>query len=70
MGTWPGKLDDLVPEYLIVAPIDPFDGKSLRFKSGGDKIVIYSVGPDAVDDGAAAYDRKTETGDIIFELRK
>ncbi len=69
-GQWPEKLDDLVPDYLVVAPIDPFDGKPLRFKSGGDKIVIYSVGPDSVDDGGAAYDRKTETGDIIFELRR
>lgn len=69
-GRWPDKLEDLVPDYLIVAPTDPFDGKPLRFKSGGDKIVIYSVGPDAVDDGGAAYDRKTKAGDIIFKLRK
>jgi len=33
-------------------------------------IVIYSVGPDGKDDGGAAYDNKTKTGDIIFELRK
>jgi len=69
-GQWPGKLDDLVPDYLIVAPTDPFDGKPLRFKSDDDKIVIYSVGPDAVDDGGAAYDRKAKIGDIIFQLRK
>jgi hypothetical protein len=69
-GQWPGKIDDLVPGYLVVAPVDPFDGKPLRFKSDGDKIVIYSVGPDAVDDGAAAYDRHTQKGDIVFELRK
>jgi hypothetical protein len=66
----PGKIDDLVPEYLIVAPVDPFDGKGLRFKSDGDKVVIYSIGPDAVDDGGAAYDRRTKKGDIVFELRK
>ncbi len=69
-GQWPDELVDLVPAYLVVSPIDPFDGKPLRFKSGGDKIVIYSVGPDSVDDGGAAYNRNTETGDIIFQLRK
>lgn len=69
-GQWPDKLDDLVPAYLIVTPIDPFDGKPLRWKSGGEKIVIYSVGPDGKDDGGAAYDSKAKTGDIIFELRK
>jgi len=69
-GQWPDKLDDLVPAYLIVSPIDPFDGKPLRWKSGGEKIVIYSVGPDGKDDGGAAYDSKAKTGDIVFELRK
>lgn len=69
-GQWPGKIDDLVPGYLLVAPVDPFDGKPLRFKSGDDKIVFYSVGPDASDDGGATYGRYTKKGDIVFELRK
>ena len=68
-GKWPGKIDDLVPGYLAIVPNDPFDGKPLRWKSGGDRIVIYSVGPDGKDDGgAAAYDRDTKTGDIAFTL--
>jgi hypothetical protein len=69
-GQWPGKIDDLVPGYLVVVPTDPFDGKPLRWKSDGDKIVIYSIGRDSTDDGGAAYDRHTKAGDIIFELRK
>jgi hypothetical protein len=32
-------------------PVDPFDGKPLRSKRLPDGIVVYSVGPDGVDDG-------------------
>ncbi|HKQ47227.1 MAG TPA: hypothetical protein VJZ71_04055 [Phycisphaerae bacterium] len=28
---WPEKLDDLVPKYLDAVPLDPIDGKSIRY---------------------------------------
>lgn len=50
-GAWPGSLDELVPRYLPTAPEDPFDGGPLRLAMGKTGPVIYSIGPDRVDDG-------------------
>jgi ABC-type transport system involved in multi-copper enzyme maturation permease subunit len=50
-GHWPQRLADLVPEYLVEPPADPFDGKPLRYRRLADGVVVYSVGLDGVDDG-------------------
>ncbi len=61
-GSVPKKLDDLVPELLDRLPLDPFDGKPLRFKSLNDGYVVYSVGSDGKDDGGTEVAHK----DIVF----
>lgn len=49
---YPGRLEDLVPRYLSSVPIDPFGGAhSLRYYRDGANYVLYSVGPNARDDG-------------------
>jgi hypothetical protein len=48
---WPDKIDQLCPQYLASVPLDPFDGKPLRYRRVKDRVVIYSVGPDGVDNG-------------------
>jgi hypothetical protein len=52
-GAWPAKLEDLTPKLLKKAPLDPYDGKSLRFVRVADGLVVYSVGPDEIDNGGA-----------------
>ena len=47
----PDTLDALVPAYLPAIPSDPFDGKPLRFERRESGYIVYSVGPDTVDDG-------------------
>lgn len=47
---WPEALNDLVPDYLDAVPIDPFDGKPLRYRHTDGKILLYSVGKDGEDD--------------------
>lgn len=37
------------PESLSGKPIDPFDGKPLRFKFAGNRALIYSIGDDLKD---------------------
>ncbi|HUW31585.1 MAG TPA: hypothetical protein VM223_08220 [Planctomycetota bacterium] len=46
-GTLPGSLDQLVPKYIDVVPVDLFDGKPIRYDPA--KKIIYSVGTDCED---------------------
>ncbi len=53
-GAWPASLSELVPGYLPSVPLDPFDGKPLRYvapRAEGGLPLLYSVGVDAVDEG-------------------
>jgi hypothetical protein len=52
-GRWPATLDELVPGELSGVPLDPYDGEPLRYGKPGGGVVIYSVGPDATDNGGA-----------------
>lgn len=68
-GKWPPDLSALVPVYLSEVPVDPMDGKPIRYEVK--RRVIYSVGKDFVDDGGEA---PSEPGslksrwEIIIEL--
>src|SRR5262249_40180132 len=48
----PQTLDELVPTYLPSLLADPFDANShpLRYRSLEKGFVVYSVGPDGIDD--------------------
>lgn len=50
-GELPDRLSELYPEYLPKIPIDPFDGKLLRYSKK--KRIIYSVGKDLEDSGGS-----------------
>lgn len=48
---WPQQLGQLVPEFLPQVPLDPFDGKPLRFVATDAEFKVYSVGKDLIDQG-------------------
>jgi hypothetical protein len=50
-GDWPQSLDALVPSQLKEMPLDPYDGKPLRYRPWANGVLIYAVGPDRKDDG-------------------
>ena len=51
-GKWPETLGELAPELFPSVPIDPFDGKPLRYHPNADgTFLLYCVGEDGVDDG-------------------
>jgi ABC-type transport system involved in multi-copper enzyme maturation permease subunit len=60
-GLWPDTLDMLVPSFLPEVPLDPHDGKRLRYRRLPDGVVIYSVGPDLTDNGGN-LDRQNRLG--------
>ena len=70
----PNRISNLVPKFLPTVPIDPFDGKPLRYRSEGTNWVIWSVGSDLKDDNAEwhefKYRKSSEEragGDIFFK---
>jgi hypothetical protein len=51
-GKLPATLGEVAPEILAAAPIDPYDGKPLRYHPNADgTFLLYCVGDDGVDDG-------------------
>lgn len=54
-GQAPRSLEELVPAYLAAVPMDPFDGKPLKYKLDAGGYVIYSVDRDRADDGGVLY---------------
>ena len=51
-GKWPDTLNELAPEFLPSVPVDPYDGKPLRYHPNADgTFLLYCVGEDGVDDG-------------------
>ena len=51
-GRLPDSLAELAPDYLPAVPIDPYDGKPLKYHPNDDgTYLLYSVGDDGVDDG-------------------
>jgi len=73
-GRLPDALTDLVPIYLDVVPVDPFDGKDLRYEKLGVGFVVYSIGQDMRDDGGTEKpSRKTKefpTWDMTFIVER
>ncbi len=56
-GHWPAALQELAPRFLADVPLDPYDGKPLRYRKLTDGVIVYSVGPDGTDDGGH-FDRE------------
>ena len=73
-GKLPEGLDELVPDYLDAVPIDPFDGKPLRYEPTDTGAIVYSVGTDGIDDGGEEQDAqgsRFQVGtDIVFTIRR
>ena len=58
-GHYPEALQALVPRYLQRVPLDPFDpAKPLRYRREANGYLLYSIGPDGVDDGGTPIDNK------------
>lgn len=52
-GRLPAKLDELVPEFLSVVPLDLCDGKPMRYRVvESNRFTLWSVGLDGKDDNA------------------
>ena len=68
-GEAPASLSDLVPEYLAAVPLDPFDGKPLKYRVAPDSYVVYSVDINRVDDNGAVHGFGTGIGGRMRPIR-
>lgn len=59
-GAWPASLDALVPEFLPTVPIDPETTLPYCYDLRGTGPVVWSTGPDGIDDGGRPF-RETST---------
>ena len=66
MEEYPSVLNELVPRYLASVPIDPFDGKPLKYSAP--KKIVYSVGQDTNDSGGSIGDDWRQMSDPTFKL--
>lgn len=48
-GDWPAGLEALVPAYLDAVPVDPFDGKAIRYARIPEGIKVWTIGEDMTD---------------------
>lgn len=73
-GDYPPALGDLVPRYLAAVPVDPFDGKSMRYLVKDGEVTVYSVGEDRLDDGGQLERKEDDpyrkTLDVGLVLKK
>jgi hypothetical protein len=67
-GRAPAHLRDLVPKHLSKVPEDPFSGRAVIYRPQGTNWLLYSIGPDGVDDGGRPAGRGWPLkGDILFD---
>lgn len=56
-GARPDSLDALVPAFAAEVPIDPFDGRPLRYGARTDGgYTLYAIGPNQSDEGGSGDD--------------
>jgi hypothetical protein len=50
-GAWPGRLEELVPQYLPAVPVDPFlgDGRTVGYVAGKRPMVYFEAGRGAAE---------------------
>jgi hypothetical protein len=62
---YPNNLNQLLGDYLPTLPIDPFsDNQPLKYQNRGNSYLLYSIGPDAVDNGGKPIDNTGYKNDL------
>lgn len=72
-GHYPESLDLLVPTLLPAVPVDPFDPENgslvyLFAREGAGGRLLYSRGPDRLDQRGLPLDPLTRTGDLLYPV--
>jgi len=68
-GRYPENLQQLVPKYLPSVPIDPYDGKPLRYRKLQKGFKVWSVGGNRKDDGGVKVRDWQRKCDLVLESK-
>jgi hypothetical protein len=61
-GAFPETLAELVPAFIAEEPLDIYSGKPMIYRrKGSDSFLLYSVGPNRIDDHGVVDPHKPET---------
>jgi hypothetical protein len=63
----PQSLGALVPEFLAAVPLDPFDGKPLRYINE-EAVILYSLNINRQDDGGVYDPDRPQDDDLAVEV--
>ncbi len=64
-GEFPESLEALVPDQIDAVPLDPFTDDPLKYLRTDGGFLLYSVGPNGIDDGGL-MDGRVSADDIAF----
>jgi len=69
-GSYPDRLESLVPAFIDEIPLDPLTGNPLKYLKEESGVVVYSVGRNLTDDGGkyeySQRPRRLEKDDIAW----
>lgn len=72
-GKPPTALAELIPDHLRAAPVDPFSERPLIYRVHGTNWLLYSVGPNRLDEGGKPFgpsgSGSVRQGDLFFDSR-
>lgn len=64
-GKLPDSLEELVPDLMPALPMDPYDGKPMRYVVTDEDVRVYTLGRNHQDDGGVLGDERL---DEVFTL--
>jgi hypothetical protein len=67
-GSYPDKLEALVPTIIPKLPADFFNAKPYAYKRIGEGYLLYSFGPNGADDGASNENLGVFAGQSLFDM--
>jgi hypothetical protein len=74
-SAWPESLEQLVPDVVPPVLEDPYSEGELLYRRTDEGVVVYSIGPDGVDDGGLDFEEAAESArrrgqgwDLSFRL--
>jgi hypothetical protein len=67
-GRYPEKLGALAPKYLANVPRDVFSGKALVYRPTAQGYLLYSVGPNGLDEEGRGFDDQPRGDDLSVRM--